>query len=250
MRSVSNPAALREELFGDRARGRVYLIPELDWLGEDARISLPQEYVNAFEKLPPLSLQFWPESVSDARDSGRTEKRIPGLSAPLWRWTTGGARTVSFTAMFTRDVEDDDDLRDPTMAEDNYDIDGAVAWLRTFQLATYTDDGEPLPPPAIILVMEGFNLGWDGDPEMLCFMSGCDVTYNAWFPNGKLRSADASLQFSELIQTTTRIVPPNRSELIKRSQLVTRLTVGKGEETRGQIQARLGRLTGTLVPAP
>ena len=49
------------------------------------------------------SFQYFPESISDTRATNYQTKIIPGLSHPLYQWTSSGAREISFQAVFTRD---------------------------------------------------------------------------------------------------------------------------------------------------
>lgn len=201
-----------------------YLKPYID-VTDNAKIR------DLYGDIPAIIFQFWPESLSDAKDSAWEERRIPGLSHPLYHWASGGARTLTFTAAMARD-NDPDELADADPSSilagtqdkiHNYDIEAAIAWLRSFQLPTYTDDYEPLPPPKLFLVFRGMKLGLDGQAGVLCYMAGCDVTHQAWFPGGKLRYVEVALSFIELIQKDRRIITVSRKTLLERSEFDKKL---------------------------
>ncbi len=184
-----------------------------------------------YGSIPQIQFQYWPESLSDSKDSAWEERRIPGLSHPLYHWAQGGARSLSFTAIFARD-------NDPAEIDEgsfstlvgggadhhlNYDIEAAIAWLRSFQLPTYTDDLEPLPPPKLILVFQGMTLGLDGDVGALCHLASCEVTSQNWFPSGYLRYVECAVSFMEMIQKDMRILTKSRRALVKASQFNKKL---------------------------
>lgn len=45
-----------------------------------------------------------PESIEDTKSGNWVENTIPGQSDPILQWVSGGARTLSFTALVTRDT--------------------------------------------------------------------------------------------------------------------------------------------------
>lgn len=188
------------------------------------------------------SFQYFPESISDSHATNYQTKVIPGLSHPLYQWTSGGARIISFEAFFTRDRTYTDDEKasinvnvsggigvsttalgistndDPR----NVDIPSAVAWLRSYLLPWYSSDGKgtfsstpqrPHPPRKMILGMPGVRLNW-GVPElpaemMHVIMIGCDVVYKGFFHDGTPRLVTVSLSFAEIIQVGGRITVQN-----------------------------------------
>jgi hypothetical protein len=143
------------------------------------------------------SFQYFPATLSDSQPTNYQSKVIPGLSHPLYQWTSGSARQISFESIFTRDRtntagEQEAITRgsvdvssaggvgqaftiktgylnaaqnsDPT----NVDIPSAVAWLRSFLLPEYSTDGgkfsgipeRPRPPFKLILGLPGVRLNW------------------------------------------------------------------------------------------
>ena len=120
--------------------------------------------------------QYFPETITDTKASNYQGKVIPGLSHPLYQWTSGGQRLVSFQAIFTRDralsdseykatrgVFTPDTVRIPVPGQANnfdsaafgagqglssatdhrnVDIPSAVAYLRSFMDPEYSQDGQ------------------------------------------------------------------------------------------------------------
>lgn len=146
------------------------------------------------------TFQYFPATLSDSQPTNYQTKVIPGLSHPLYQWTSGSARTISFEAIFTRDrtytSEEQNAISsgvgkrslsagfgnvtsqvssgaalgiasnsDPR----NVDIPSAVAWLRSFLLPEYSTDGRgtfagvpdrPRPPQKLILGIPGVRINW------------------------------------------------------------------------------------------
>ena len=205
---------------------RGYLIP-LDGFNNDSQMTDLQR-----------SFQYFPSTISDSQPPNYQPKIIPGLSHPLYQWTSGGARTISFEAIFSRDRTYTDSEQSainsgasllsngfgsiPVGSSDdtrNVDIPSAVAWLRSFLLPDYSSNGKglkggapnrPHPPQKVILGMPGVRLNW-GVPslqpdEVYAIMTGCDVVYEGFFQDGTPRMAKVALAFAEIIQVGGSIV--------------------------------------------
>lgn len=152
--------------------------------------------------------QYWPESLTDTETPRWAEKEVPGLSHPLYQWTGGQGREISFTAIFTAEVDDDTLGANPggslvlPSARYTVDINAAVARLKSYIRGTYVQGSvnqATKPPPRLKLVLEGTSLG--GDVEAInVILKTAPITYEAWFPNGKPRVARAELTFAEVIQ--------------------------------------------------
>lgn len=197
-------------------KGIAYLQPYID-VTENSKIR------KLYGKVPAIRFQYWPENLSDDKSSEWQERQIPGLSHPLYHWVSGGARNLTFTAIFARD-NDPDEVDDPTSDKlALYDIEAAIAWLRSFQLPSYTDEGDPLPPPKLLLVFQGQRLGLDGSRGLLCLLTGCSIQTQAWFPGGKLRYVEASLTFVETIQRDLKVLTKSRRTLIEQSKFDKKL---------------------------
>lgn len=231
--------AFRGGLAPRPARG--YLIPLNSYAGDDALLDQQR------------SFQYFPASIEDAQATNYQTKVIPGLSHPLYQWTSGGARTISFEAIFTRDRTYTDTekaglLRGQVSAGHarssnfniassndprNVDIPSAVAWLRSFLLPQYAKDGSgqgltnavpnrPLPPPKMILGLPGVRINWGvpdlNSDQMYCIMTGCNVHYEGFFHDGTPRMAKVALVFAEIIQVQGTITVQDGS--VKRSVAV------------------------------
>jgi len=142
---------------------RAYLIP-LDIHNADVPLTDAQR-----------SFQYFPASISDTQATNYQTKVIPGLSHPLYQWTSGGARIISFEAIFSRDRTYTNEERDAIANANgsrsisnmgaglngvqqalgsmvlgimsnsdprNVDIPSAVAWLRSHLLPEYSVDGD------------------------------------------------------------------------------------------------------------
>lgn len=142
---------------------RAYLIP-LDVFNGDAPMVGDQR-----------TFQYFPATFQDSHGTNYQNKVIPGLSHPLYQWTSGQARVIAFEAIFTRDRTYTDaeqqaidsgsaGNRGGFMGETfnslsqslgsvslgiasnadsrNVDIPSAVAWLRSFLLPEYSKDGK------------------------------------------------------------------------------------------------------------
>lgn len=188
--------------------------------------------------------QYYPESISDSKAVNYQQKPIFGGSLPLYQFTGGGERLISFTAVFTCDV----DLINPrTQASSdllyqrlkasgeerrNVDIRAAIMWLRGYMLPSYTsatigtqlgqDSGGTqltIAPSKLLLTMPGTGIGFfggfdafSGPDAVLCHMSQCDVTIGDLFPSGLPRNATVSLAFAQLAQSRGSVSFPSRNQ--------------------------------------
>src|SRR3972149_5875366 len=64
----------------------------------------PNEFLVA-----PLRFQYFSESITDSKAINWNAREIPGASLPIYQWISSGERSVSFTAVFSSDL----DLGDP-----------------------------------------------------------------------------------------------------------------------------------------
>lgn len=174
-----------------------------------------------------LAFQYFPEAVSDTKAINYQQKEIPGASLPIYQWVSSGERLISFTAMFSADVDlmffgqslgvtQWRRIRSQGLARRNIDIRSAIVWLRRFTLPTYgehaTEAGVPItyPPAKLKLFIPGSGIGlWGGDaggggavsPDtVLCVMTQCDIEVQAMFPSGMPRLVQVSLAFAQVPQ--------------------------------------------------
>ena len=203
--------------------------------------------------------QYFPETITDTKAINYQTREIPGGSLPLYQWISSGERVISFTALFTTDV---DLLVDPSsflkikqngQLRRNVDVRTALLWLRRFLLPRYDDDGGlgvPLTsaPRKMILRIPNSGFGLTGgtygaeayqgegafsnpivhDPvvegdAIPCIMTQCDITYEAFFPSGLPRIASVQLQLAQIAQLAGTVNFPRGSD-----QLDKIVTDGQG----------------------
>jgi hypothetical protein len=173
-----------------------------------------------------IAFQYWPETVQDTRPSEWTPRQIPGGSHPIYQWTSGGERAISFTAIFTTDTDPGEeninlpnayiDKTQGSIGRRDLDIRSAISWLRYFTYPRYPS-GEDLraqEPPKCQLHLPNSQIGYDGESYVLCVMTQCDVTYEAFFPNGFPRIAEVALSFSEVVQSRSGVRFHSRSRML------------------------------------
>lgn len=191
-----------------------------------------------------LAFQYWPESISDTKATNYQQKEIPGGSLPLYQWINGGERLITFTAIFTTDVDllssqaSDpngflegggnkvvDRLKASGVQSRNADIRAAVAWLRQYMLPKYSAEttssgGRPLTtaPPTLKLVLPNSGIGLAGGDTVNIHsvkvkMTQCDVNFEAFFPNGLPRIATVSLAFAQIPQSGGEINFPSANKM-------------------------------------
>lgn len=176
-----------------------------------------------------VRFQYWPESLQDVRASEWNPRNIPGGSHPIYQWTHGGERNISFTAIFTTDTDpghhnllNEDAYRDARteplngldIGDRDVDLRAVVSWLRWYTYPAYEDDGSKVYEPAkCLLVMPNTKLGHSGLDHVTCVMTQCDVTYQAWFVNGFPRVIEVSLSFAEVVQSGRRVAFHDRRHM-------------------------------------
>lgn len=173
-----------------------------------------------------LRFQYFPDTIQDTKAVNWVPREIPGASVPIYQWVSSGERLVSFTAVFTCDMdyltaeagdELGDRLKDVGQLDRNVDIRAAISWLRSFMFPSYTTDstvGVPLAaaPKRMMLVFPSSGMAAAGGVadnvdetdlvgEIKCIMTQCDVTYEAFFPSGLPRIATVALAFAQIAQS-------------------------------------------------
>ena len=85
-----------------------YLFPEIPFTPGTAQSIDPTGGLVPPGKLQDVFVfQFWPQQVSDNYQVNYATKNIPGASHPLYQWTGGGGRTISFEATFVSEIAED-----------------------------------------------------------------------------------------------------------------------------------------------
>ena len=101
----------------------------------------------------------------------------------------------------------------------NPDIRAAVAWLRQFLFPEYRDE-KTFAPPHLSLFIPGSGIGAaggnttvaSGPDSMMCVMTQCEVSYDAFFPSGLPRIASVQLGFAQIGQAKGQVVFPARTK--------------------------------------
>lgn len=181
----------------------------------------------------PLAFQYFPESMTDTKAINYQQKEIPGGSLPLYQWIASGERLISFTAQFTSDVNiiDQPEIMQGPDKRRNVDVRSALLWLRRHLVPHYgraaSTPGDQVvfsdrtyAPAKIRLHIPNSGIGLLGGGRsdasvskdaITCLMTQCEITYQAWFPNGLPQIAEVQLAFAETPQINGRIYFPGRT---------------------------------------
>ena len=173
------------------------------------------------------AFQYFPETITDPKQVNYQNIDIPGASLPLQQFSSGSARDISFTAVFTCDMDllapensaylevilDQDKERSP-------DLRSVAAWLRTFTLPRYVDN-KTLAPPLAFFYMKNSGIGAAGgeggpghsNPDgVVGRITTCDLTYQTFFPSGLPRILEASLTIQQTAQYRGQVMFPRRGD--------------------------------------
>jgi hypothetical protein len=231
-------------------------VPTLKSLASAAQSKLPDRTSSAYlieldkntdapakglkDKASYVGFQYFPDSLNDSKQINYQQKEIPGGSLPLYQWVSSGERLISFTAVFTCDVdygagslisEEDaanivnissslrERLQGAGQLQRNPDLRGAVAWLRRYMLPTYSND-YTFAPNKLRLYLPNSGIGYAGGSDetntsrdsIHCVMTQCDVTYEAFFPSGFLRAITVSLAFAQIPQFNGGVFFPHAND--------------------------------------
>jgi hypothetical protein len=184
--------------------------------------------------LSTRAFQYFPESLSDTKNVDYTPRKIPGASLPVYQWVSSGERHISFTAVFTTDVnllgEDGSASPEAVAAKiestqdksRNVDIRSAIVWLRRFMMPRYGAAGQigvPITygPRKIMLHIPNSGIGLAGGgtasgvgpDSIICIMQQCDVTWETFFTNNLPRTAKVQLSFSQIPQFKGAVAFPS-----------------------------------------
>lgn len=177
-----------------------------------------------------VAFQYFPETLTDSKQVNFQQKEIPGGSLPLYQWISSGERLISFSVIFSCDVDYastsivsnetpqnpltlsanaqalQQRLKNVGQAARNPDLRGAVAWLRRYLVPTYSNDYTHAPNK-LRLFMPNSGIGFAGGTDasnsrdaIHCVMTQCEVTYEAFFQSGVPRLLTVSLSFAQIPQ--------------------------------------------------
>jgi len=186
-----------------------------------------------------VRFQYFPETFSDSKAVNYQTKEVPGGSLPIYQWISSGERSISFTAVFSSDVDllageppIVTDATTPTAiverlknlgaAGRNADIRKAIVWLREYLLPKYVGD-KTHAPNKVRLYIPGSGIGAaGGDPDVLvspdgvtCVMTQCEVSYESFFPSGLPRLVTVSIGLAQTAQANGIVRFPRRSNELR-----------------------------------
>jgi hypothetical protein len=167
-----------------------------------------------------FSFQYWPQSLQVTYTPSYATQEIPGASHPLYQWTGGQGRTISFEALFTSEIAPESlgaaaaegGILTPSRPY-TVDVAAAVARIQSYMLPAYKGagmNGTITAPERLVLVFPKTGLsgglraqGFSAAPTLdyvYVLLTGAPVTYESWFPDGSPRIASVALTFTEVIQ--------------------------------------------------
>lgn len=188
-----------------------------------------------------IAFQYWPETIQDSRGSEWSPRNIPGGSHPIYQWTHGGERRLSFTAMFSTDTAVEEavfaaiealqsapagtipasilEANDPyelqalnplsglELGNRDVDLRAVIGWLRWYTYPYYDEESgwKAYEPAKCLLVMPNTGIGYTGEDSILTVMTQCDITYEACFETGFPRLIEVALEFAEVVQSGARV---------------------------------------------
>lgn len=225
-----------------------------------------------------IAFQYWPETINDTRPVEWNPRAIPGGSHPIYQWTHSGERRISFTAVFTNDFEPEDSeehgegvggLVDsavnavqsaaatiglagappgPGEKLRQVDVAAAVSWVRWFTYPYYDqDDLRVFEPAKALLVMPGSRIAFNGEDSISGVMTQCDVTYEAFFPNGAPRIVEVALEFAEVVQSSEGVKFHSRDQMKTSAQVGNVLAPIEQEGGSGNIlEGVAGAISGVV----
>lgn len=174
--------------------------------------------------LEVFPFQYYPETYTDSKEVNQQAKEIPGGSLPIYQWVSSGARTITFQAYFSSDMDlaaqgvNSESIvaviKQAGVQRRNVDLRTVFTWLRTFMLPTYgglADTGAQivLAPSKLLLTMPGSGIGRIGGAvggqvplpdSMVAIMLQCEINVMAAFPSGLPRLGTVDLSFAQVAQ--------------------------------------------------
>jgi hypothetical protein len=188
--------------------------------------------------------QYFPETVTSTKAANYQPQEVPGGSLPITQWISSGEHTVSFTAIFSADIDfgrsgngsvarrSYDLLRGTEAERATQDIRTALMYLRSFMYPRYGIDqsgqgrARTFAPRKCKIVLPNSGIGTIGgileteqnvDADcLICIMNTCDITYDAFFPSGIPRLATVSLSFAQVPQYKGRVrFPQSATTLVE-----------------------------------
>lgn len=167
-----------------------------------------------------FTFQYWPQSIQVSYTPAYANQEIPGATHPLYQWTGGQGRTISFEAVFTSEVDPvsrgfsraGGGLLTPS-APYTVDVAAALARIESYMLPSYDNGGNlngvVSAPERLVLVVPGVGLsggtrsqsfGGGTFDYVYVLLTAAPFTIESCFPSGAPRVATVALTFTEVIQ--------------------------------------------------
>ena len=187
----------------------------MDKMGD---ITIEAQDTKGLHKTKYVTLQYWPESISDSKSSNFANIELPGQSQPLYHFIGGGPRTVSFSCYMYRERQEEVSGSETVLgkssqgAQFSKDIGAYVSLLRSYMYPRMNKTAGIMMPPTRLKIFFGGEgrgkmstgakfQGVDGDDNVLdCIMESMNVNYIKFFPNGIPRIATLDFSFNQIIQ--------------------------------------------------
>lgn len=149
----------------------------------------------------PIFFQYFPDQVTDSRESGIHTESPPGLSDPLPVSAGASQRRISLTAYFSQERWPGPGRRLTEWDKYNFDVGLAVQALRMFAYPA----GMNIPlvgttgvsPQPLVLTLPNTRIGIDSD-SISCVLDSYSIRYMSFFPDGQPRMASVDLSFLEV----------------------------------------------------
>jgi hypothetical protein len=189
-----------------------------------------------------LRFQYFPDSLNDQKQVNYNPKEIPGATLPLYQWMSTGERLITFTAVFTTDIDltitasgqpgqQVNTARLAALAnigaiDRNVDIRAAIVWLRRHILPRYGPEGSVgtttvFAPRKVKLYLPNSGIGLYGGQasstardSIIAFMTLCDVTFEAFFPSGLPRIVAVNMAFAQSAQYQGQVHFPSATDAL------------------------------------
>lgn len=162
---------------------------------------------------PSLRLQYYPDTISDSKQVTYQTKEIPGASLPLYQFTGGGERLLSFTVRLAADLDVDysdvEALKSKGVARRSAHILSSLVFIRSCMHPFYEGSGEEMltyPPPKVLLKFTGKerldllggiapNVPQEG--AIITHVASAEIEFAAFFPSGRPRLVNLSVSFAQ-----------------------------------------------------
>lgn len=164
-----------------------------------------------------FTFQYFPDSIQDQKTINYAQRSPYQSSLPIYQWVNTGSRVVQFTAQFSSDIQFTNrvSFTNTGIAPRDADVNQMLEFLRGLLFPVYDNSSIVAGPPILILNLPGTSIGALGrGPEkdsIYCLMTRCEITIDALFPGGGIRTATVQLGFEQIPQINNSVIFPSRT---------------------------------------